>query len=161
MNNQGFSTTFTVDQTPEEAFAAIIDVWGWWSEEVEGNTNKPGEAWTYHYKDVHICKLKTTELVPNKKVVWLVIENYFNFTKDETEWTGTELIFEISQKGEQTEVHFTHRGLVPEYECFDICTNSWGFYINSSLWNLITNGRGEPNHSKSTNLVDEVEARHE
>lgn len=156
--DQNYSTTFTVDQTPAEVFAAINNVRGWWSEEVEGNPDKLGEVWDYHYQNVHRCKLKTTELVPNQKVVWLVLDNYFDFTKDKTEWIGTEMTFEIAPKGDQTEVHFSHLGLVPEYECFDICSNAWGFYIRGSLRGLITTGKGEPNHRTSTNAVDQVPA---
>jgi hypothetical protein len=148
MNDQNYTTTFTVDQTPEEAFAAINNVRGWWSEEIEGSTDKLGDEFTYHFADVHRCKMKLTEAIPGKKVVWLVLDNYFNFTEDKSEWKGTEITFEISKKGDKTEIHFTHLGLVPEYECFDICSNAWGTYINGSLRSLITTGKGQPNSSQ-------------
>src|SRR5262249_10087760 len=35
MNNQNFTTGFSVDQTPEQAFAAINNPRGWWSEAIE------------------------------------------------------------------------------------------------------------------------------
>jgi Activator of Hsp90 ATPase homolog 1-like protein len=145
MNDQNFTTTFSVDQTPEQAFNAINHVRGWWSEEIEGSTDKLGDEFTYHYKDVHRCKIKITESIPGKKVVWRVLDNYFNFTKDKSEWKGTEISFEISRKGNKTEVRFAHLGLVPEYECFDVCSNAWGSYINGSLRSLITTGKGKPN----------------
>jgi hypothetical protein len=145
MKDQNFSTSFTVDQTPEEAFAAINNVRGWWSEEIEGGTAKLGDEFTYHYKDVHSCKMKLSEVTPGKKVVWHVLDNRFNFTKDKTEWKGTNIIFEISKKGNKTEVRFTHQGLVPEYECFDLCSNAWGSYLNGSLKSLIVTGKGKPN----------------
>jgi hypothetical protein len=145
MNAKDYTTSFTVDQSPEEIFDAINNVRGWWSENIEGRTDKIGEEWTYRYKDVHLCKMKITELIPGKKIVWLVLENHFDFTKDKTEWKGTKVIFEITRKGEKSEVHFTHAGLVPEYECFEICSNAWGSYINGSLRNLITTGKGKPN----------------
>jgi regulatory protein YycH of two-component signal transduction system YycFG len=143
--NQNYSTTFTVNQTPEEAFAAINNVRGWWSEEIEGNTDKLGAEFKYHYQDVHRCTFKITEFVPGKKVVWHVLDNYFNFVRDKTEWTGTDVVFEIAKKGDKTEVHFIHVGLVPAYECYDVCSNAWGSYITSSLRNLMTTGKGQPN----------------
>jgi hypothetical protein len=145
MTAQSYTTTITVDQAPDEAFKAILNVRGWWSEEIEGDTGKLGDEFTYRWQDVHRCRMKLTELVPGKKVAWRVLDNFFNFTEDETEWIGNELTFNISQQGSQTEIHFTQLGLVPEYECFDICSNAWSFYVNTSLRSLITIGEGEPN----------------
>ena len=145
MNNQNFSAAISVNKTPQEAFDAINNVRGWWSENIGGGTEKLGDEFTYRYKDVHYCKIRITELIPGKKVVWRVLDNRFNFTKDESEWKGTDVIFEISKKGEETEIRFTHRGLIPEYECFDVCSNAWGSYINGSLRSLITTGEGRPN----------------
>ena len=73
------------------------------------------------------------------------MENYFKFTKDKSEWTGTKVIFEISEKDNKTQIRFTHQGLVPAYECFDICSNAWSQYISQSLWSLIAKGKGQPN----------------
>jgi len=142
MAAQNFTTTFTVDQTPEEAFTAINNVREWWSGEpgVEGSTGKLGDEFTYRYKDVHYSNQKITELIPGKKVVWLVVDSALNFAQDKGEWTGTKITFEVSKKGNQTEVRFTHVGLVPDFECFNGCSNAWGSYINGSLRNLITKG---------------------
>ena len=140
-----FTTTVLVDQSPEEVFNAINNVRGWWSEEIEGNTDKLNEEFDYHYEDLHRSKIKVVELVPGKRVVWLVKDNYFKFTKDETEWTGTRIIFDISEKDHQTQLQFTHEGLVPEYECYDICRDSWTSYLHNSLRKLITTGKGKPN----------------
>lgn len=146
MNNRNFTTSFTVKQTPEAAFAAVNNVRGWWSEEIDGRTDKLGAEFKYHFQDIHRCKLKITELVPGKKVVWRVLDNYFSFTKDRTvEWKDTDIIFDVSKKGDQTEVRFTHKGLVPEYECYDACSAGWSTYINGSLRDLITTGKGQPN----------------
>jgi uncharacterized protein YndB with AHSA1/START domain len=145
MSNPNYNTTFTVDQTPEEAFAAINNPRGWWSEEIDGDTNRLGAEFKYHYKDVHRAAFKITEFVPNQRVVWHVTDNHFNFIKDQNEWVDTDVVFEILPKDGKTEVHFTHVGLVPDYECYDVCVNAWGTYITSSLRDLITTGKGQPN----------------
>ena len=142
MKNQDLTYTFTVDQSPEETFAAINNVRGWWSGEIEGETDKLGAVFTYRYKDIHYTKHKITEFIPGKKVVWLVLDSYLSFVKDKTEWNGSSVVFEISKKGNQTEVRFTHAGLNPQQECFDGCSNAWGSLMHHSLPSLITTGVG-------------------
>ncbi len=145
MNNQNYTASFTVSQTQEEVFNAINNVRGWWSEEIEGNTNALGEEFNYHFKEFHRCTMKITEFIPNEKVVWLVVDNYFSFTKDATEWKGTEITFEINKDGDKTKLQYTHVDLVPAYECYNACVDGWNTYINGSLHNLITTGKGAPN----------------
>lgn len=149
MRTADFTTTLLVDQAPKEVFNAVNNVRGWWSEEIEGSTDKLNAEFTYHYKDVHSCKMKLIEMIPNKKVVWLVMDNYFNFTKDKSEWKGNEIIFEITQKGDKTQLQFTQMGLVPEYECYEICRDAWSGYIKNSLRSLITTGKGQPSAKES------------
>jgi len=151
MNNQDFTTTIVVDQTPKEAFDAINNVRGWWSENIEGSTDKLNSEFDYHYEDVHICKIKIVELIPAEKVVWLVLENYFNFTTDKSEWINTRIIFEVAEKDGKTEIHFTHEGLVPAYECYSICNDAWSGFIGHSLRDLIATGKGEPTLAKGEN----------
>lgn len=149
MDDENYRTTFVVDQTPEEVFKSISNVRDWWSEEVEGDTDKAGSVFYYSMKDVHRGTFKITEFVPGKRIVWHVLQNYFNFIADTTEWTNTDIVFEISKKGDKTEVVFTHVGLKPTEECYVVCHDAWGFYINTSLHDLIVKGVGEPN-SKGT-----------
>ena len=145
MKSQNFTTAFKVDQTPQEAFAAINDVRGWWSGEIEGRTDRLGDEWTYRYKDIHYSKQKITDFIPGKKVGWLVVDSYLGFVEDKSEWNGTKVMFEIANIGDKTEVKFTHLGLAPDHECYDACSNAWGSYINGSLRNLIAKGEGQPN----------------
>lgn len=149
MKDQDLTVTIAVDKSPKEAFNAINNVRGWWSEEVKGGTEKLNDEFTYKARDLHRCTMKLIEVIPNQKVVWLVLDNYFSFTKDQTEWIGTKVIFEISEKDGKTQIRFTHQGLIPQHECYKVCSDAWTGYITGSLYNLITTGKGEPNPKES------------
>jgi hypothetical protein len=144
MKDQNYSISFAVDQSPEQAFNAINNVRGWWSGEIHGDTDKLGAEFTYRVQDVHRSKQKITEFIPGKKVVWHVLDGYLGFVKDKSEWKGTDIVFEIAEKGDKTEVRFRHMGLVPSYECYKNCSNAWGMLINGNLRKLITTGKAQP-----------------
>lgn len=157
MTSPDFTTTIVVDQTPKEAFDAINNVRAWWSEEIDGNTDKLNEEFFYHYQDVHRCRMKIIECIPERRTVWFVMDNHFSFTKDKNEWIGTKISFDITLNDNKTQIRFTHLGLVPEYECYDICQNAWTNYIHNSLRNLITRGKGQPNAKDKTQTEKENE----
>ncbi|MEO8854906.1 MAG: SRPBCC domain-containing protein [Ginsengibacter sp.] len=143
MNHRDFTTTIVVEQSPSEVYKAINNSGAWWNDDIEGNTDKLNNEWNYYFEDNHRCKLKTIEMIPNKKVVWLVEENYFKFTKDSSEWTGNKITFEISRQGDKTQLVFTQIGLVSTYECYNVCRDAWTGFIQKSLQSLITTGKGQ------------------
>ncbi len=140
---KSYTTSFTVAEPPEAVMAAIANPRGWWSEDIDGATDTIGATWRYRFRDIHRATIKVTEMAPGR-IAWHVLENDFNFIADKTEWVDTRLVFDIARKGEVTEVRFTHAGLVPSYECYEVCENAWGTYIGS-LRSLITTGSGFPN----------------
>lgn len=145
MSKESFSTTFAVDSPPESVFDAINSVRAWWSEDIEGRTDRLGSTFTYRNQEVHRCTMEIVEHVPGRRIVWRVVDNFFNFTQDQTEWQGTHIVFEIAGAGKCTEVRFSHRGLVPNHQCYDVCSSAWSAYIGGSLRALIETGRGRPN----------------
>ncbi|WP_448955655.1 SRPBCC family protein [Labrys neptuniae] len=156
MTDHSYTTRFTVDQTPAQAFAAINNVRGWWSENIAGGTAKTGDKFLYRFQDLHRCQIEVSEQIADSRVVWRVLDNYFSFTEDTSEWTGTEMIFEIARKDGKTEVSFTHHGLVPSYECYEACSDGWRTYINGSLRDLIATGRGEPNVGEAISASEQA-----
>jgi hypothetical protein len=152
LQNKNFTTSLLVTQTPEEVFEAINNVRGWWSESVEGITDQLNAEFLQYYRDIHIAKMKIAEFEPGRKVSWQVLDSHFSFTKIENEWKGTTICFDISRKGNKTQLLFTHLGLVPHYECYDVCNEAWSQLITISLRNLITKGKGKPNPKEDDNF---------
>jgi hypothetical protein len=143
MTKQDFKTTIVVDETPKQVFNAINNPKNWWPGEIRGSSGKLNDEFEYRYKELHFSKQRIVEIVPNKKVVWLVIESIINYAEDKAEWTGTKISFEISENDNKTQLRFTHLGLDPQIECFDSCSNSWTQIIQQSLFSLIVRGKGE------------------
>jgi activator of Hsp90 ATPase-like protein len=143
MNNLDFSTAIIVQQSPSEVFKAVNNPRAWWSEEIEGTTDQLNAQWNYHFGDNHRSKMKVVEMIPDKKVVWLVEDNYFKNAKDQSEWVGNKITFEISQQGDKTRLVFTQIGLVPTYDCYKSCDWAWTGFVQKSLYNLITTGKGQ------------------
>lgn len=156
--SKGFTSTILVDQSPEVVFNAINNVRGWWSQSVVGGTERINDEFIFEVKGVHRSKQKVIESVPGKRVVWLVTESDMSFLKDRQEWTNTRVVFDIMKKGDKTQLVFTHEGLVPGIECYDICTPAWSQYVQHSLFQLITTGKGDPN--LEGRRIQEIEPDH-
>ena len=149
MDQQDFTTTLVVDQTPQEVFDAINDARAWWSGEIEGRTDTLNAEFTYRQQDFHYCKMKITEFVPATRVAWLVTESSLTFVADRDEWTGTTIRFDISRQGDKTRLVFTHQGLVPALECYNNCQPGWTHYLREGLLGLITTGVRHPSQQGS------------
>ena len=144
MNKQDYTASIAVNATPQEVFKKINSVTKWWTEDLKGSSQQLNDEFTVRFGDVHVSKQKLVEVIPDKKVVWLVTGSKLNFIEDESEWTGTKISFELSNDDDKTQIHFTHIGLVPEVECYRDCTRGWDHYIKKSLFKLLTEGKGSP-----------------
>lgn len=148
MTETNYTTSMRVAASPQQVFDAITNPRSWWSEEIAGPTDRVGEAFDYHFRDIHRCRIAVTEMVPGRKVSWHVLENAFNFISDQSEWVGSDIVFDITPRDDGAELTFTHVGLVPAHECYAVCEQAWTHYIHESLKGLIETGRGNPNKAE-------------
>ncbi|HSX06713.1 MAG TPA: SRPBCC domain-containing protein [Candidatus Saccharimonadia bacterium] len=155
--SQDYTTSFTTDKSPDEVFKAVTNVRGWWSADVQGNTEKLDDEFVFDVPGVHYTVQKLVEVTPGKRMVWLVTEANQTFIKQRDEWKNTKIIFDITEEDGKTKLTFTHEGLVPEAECYKFCMPSWEQYIKGSLKNLVETGEGTPNlEGKTIDKPDEV-----
>jgi hypothetical protein len=144
-----FSCTLVSDQRPEQVFKVIKNVRSWWSglyaEEFTGESDEVNDEFSFRAGGgAHYSRQKLIELIPDKRIVWLVTEGRLEFVEHQAEWVGSKLIFELSEKDGKTYIVFTHQGLTPEIECYDSCAPAWSLYLNDKLLPLLRNlsGRG-------------------
>jgi hypothetical protein len=136
-----YTVSLEVTRSPNDIFNHIInDVSKFWPKEFEGESTKLNDEFIFRSGDSHYSKNKVIELVPNKKVVWLVTESIRK--TDNFEWTGTKMIFELIPKGNNTLLEFTYDGPVLESE-YDRLVQVCDFVIKENLSNLLTNGKAK------------------
>lgn len=135
MSAKHFQFSFESSKQPGEIFQYLINPQNWWmglfGEEIKGENKKPGDEFTFKAGDgVHYSKQKMLELIPDKKIVWLVTESKLSFLQNESEWTGTRFGFDIGQQNGKSKITFSHFGLTNEIECFDQCSSAWMQYMH-------------------------------
>lgn len=138
MESNSYTTEFWVDETPDNVFAAIADVRGYWSPTIDGDTAQQGDEFVYSDEGIRFSRFRVAEVVPGQRVVWQVLDSHLDFVDEHDEWTGTRVLFEVTPQERGTRLHFTHEGLSPTKECFSACSRGWDGVINQSLKNLIT-----------------------
>ena len=146
MEHKHFKATIEVAKSPQHVFNCLREVPKWWSKDFEGNSAKLNDEFIIHHPGQHYSKQKLVEMIPGKRVVWLVTDSILDWLeKDKHEWTNTKMVFDISTKEEEssdrTILHFVHEGLVPEKECYARCEQGWSMVIRERLFNFITTGK--------------------
>jgi len=146
LKDQSYSTTIEVAVSPQDVFTHINDVSKWWTEDIKGHSTKLNDEFIVTSDCGHSSTHKLIEVIPNKKVVWLVTDGKLDWVeKDKYEWVNTKIVFEITPKGDITELKFTHEGLVPEKECYSRCSQGWDMIIKERLYNLMMEDAGKSN----------------
>ena len=138
-----FTATIQISQPPPVVFARLKDVSRWWGgADLAGRTAEVGDTFTVIHGDAHYSKQRVMEVVPDSRIVWLVTESKLNWLeKDKSEWTGTQMIFEITAEDELTRLRFTHEGLTRSKECYARCAEGWTMVIAEWLSDFITKNK--------------------
>ncbi|MBS1688485.1 MAG: SRPBCC domain-containing protein [Bacteroidetes bacterium] len=144
MKNKNFTTFIEVSKSPQSVFKCITaDVAKWWGgNDLEGKSIDLNDEFIINHPGAHYSKQKLVEVIPNRKIVWLVTDSTLSWLKkDQHEWTNTKMVFEIRNQNDKTVLHFTHEGLTPEKECYAMCSKGWDTVIKDYLFNYLTHDK--------------------
>jgi uncharacterized protein YndB with AHSA1/START domain len=139
-----FTMQVTVDRPPEQVFEAILRVRDWWMTDVTGDNERIGDVFSFEVPSVHSCSMRVVQLDHGRRIVWRVIKSAMPIFRDPGEWVGSDLTFALTSDDRATRVHFTHVGLSPADECYEVCSAAWAHYIGFSLRGLVSTGSGVP-----------------
>jgi hypothetical protein len=120
--------------------SSVDGIAGWWTRDTSGDAKLGGTVNVLFRSPNGDVKgrmgFELTKLVPNEKVVWRV-------TSGPEEWIGTDVTFELSQRGDYTVVVFGHRNWREAKEFTAHCSMKWATFL-LSLRELAETGTGQP-----------------
>ena len=143
MNN--YQKNVTVNKSVSEIYTAITQhIQDWWSNDLAGAAERPGDRFTIAFGKTQKT-FEILEAVPDERVVWKCVKAYINMASltNKAEWEGTKMIWEVNPKKTGATLHFSHEGLTPDFECYNVCEAGWDTFL-ASLQSYINTGKGMP-----------------
>lgn len=126
------------DAEPAAVYEALTSVSGladWWTEDTTGDASHAGGIIAFRFTAGGF-DIEVTELVPDKRVTWKVVDG-------PPEWIETTITWELSEADGYAIVMFSHDGWREQVPFMAHCSTKWAIYL-MSLKMLIETGAGEP-----------------
>ncbi|MEM8484615.1 MAG: SRPBCC domain-containing protein [Bacteroidota bacterium] len=143
--NQSYSSEIQIATSPAQVYTAItLHINAWWTTRAN-EASQVGDQLTVRFEEGTSWQMEVTSAEPERLLAWHVTEAIHNLTSlsKSDEWEGTTIVWEISAASEGSHVTFTHNGLVPSLECYDICEQGWDYFLGS-LKQFLETGTGSP-----------------
>jgi hypothetical protein len=143
MTTQDLTCNIQAPVSAKEAYDKIARVGEWWAKDFKGSAHNLGDTFTVRFGTTFV-DFKIAEAVPEKRIVWLVVNCYIPSLNDKTEWNGTSVAWDIATSGDTATITMTHHGIRPEVECYQMCEKGWNHHIAHSLHKFLIEGQGSP-----------------
>ena len=142
MSKSDFNCGISAKISTSEAIKKISNVPEWWGITFAGSAEKQDDKFEVKMGGDSFFNFTVAELIPGKRVVWLVKDCNMPWYSNKKEWANTKLIFDLQENNSETELNFTHEGLTPDVECYKDCKPGWMHWIKTSLLSYFTTGKG-------------------
>ncbi len=152
MRTSNYSRTITVKNNSNAAYHALTKgIENWWTKP-DAPISTLGDQAKFSFPPGNgYWVFEATILEPSKRVEMRCVEAlhlHEGMPKEiEQEWLGTVVNWEITPKGEETDIHIEHIGLVPTLHCYGICEAGWDMFFVDSLQAYLDTGVGNPHRS--------------
>jgi Activator of Hsp90 ATPase homolog 1-like protein len=143
MENKNFSRSISANISAAEAINKISKVTDWWGITCTGKSEKLNDQFVVKMGGDSFFDFVISEMIPEKKVVWLVTDCNMPWYADKKEWKNTKLIFDFTEGDGATMLNFTHEGLTSDVACYKDCERGWTHWITKSLHSYFTTGKGD------------------
>jgi len=140
---ENFTRSISVNISAAEAMNKISKLTDWWGVTFSGTCEKQNDKFLIKMGGDSFFNMTVAELLPRKKIVWLVTDCNMPWYSDKKEWLHTKLIFDFTECNGLTTLTFTHQGLTPAIECYKDCEPGWNHWITRSLFSYLTTGKGD------------------
>lgn len=141
MAQMDYRKTFRSNVTAKDAYNTIANVSDWWTTSFKGKAMNLNDTFSVTFGETKV-NFKVIEEIPYTRLVWEVTDCYLHWLANKTEWTGTKIVWNISEDKTATNIEMTHVGLVPSIECYKDCEAGWNQYVGESLPKLLAEGKG-------------------
>ncbi|WP_333864839.1 SRPBCC family protein [Sphingobacterium sp.] len=146
MTIENYNHTIKLSISADQVFKALTsEIPFWWTTLFEGSSNSKNDRFTVRFGDQIYKRIRVEDLRENAKVVWSVEDSLIAVPglKNQQEWIGTTIIWNIIEMENGTVLQLEHIGLHPEIECYAICTDGWRQFVKS-LELYVETGKGHP-----------------
>ena len=143
--DQSYTSEFRVSALPEAVYTAITEEIDRWWTTASNRAQKIGDTLTVEFGNSSRKVMTVTQAVPGELIVWNVTEAVINIkgVSKKDEWVGTNIHWRIEESGQGSKISFMHEGLVPTFDCYDVCEEAWTYFLGS-LREYLNGGQGKP-----------------
>jgi uncharacterized protein YndB with AHSA1/START domain len=142
MEKKDFTSIISAKISAKKAIDKISNVPQWWGISFTGDSKNQNDQFVVKMGGDSFFNFTVEELIPGKRIVWLVTDCNMPWYSDKKEWANTRLIFDLEEHDGITELNFKHEGLTPDVECYKDCEPGWTHWIQTSMFSYLTKGEG-------------------
>ena len=143
----GFVADVHYDASPEAVYDAIARPGGsdgWWTTDGDA-VGAAGQRIRLNWSDDGDYVVFRVDVADRPTaMIWTCVEQHDRNLPQPNEWLGTTVVFELEPDDTGTRLHFEHRGLTPQLDCYAICRDGWDHFLRRSIRQLVAVGHGLP-----------------